>query len=126
MSWRLATGFGSSSIPGMDKLHDVRTKEQKEADEEEEAKNVELISRIYGRTNTEKNKYKHNYIYLFSPEDLDNDALIDMIEGSPTFTRTKMALENIKQKAKEDSTYLKQQVDTTLDGEAGSANVITF
>ena len=79
----LATGFGSSSIPGMDKLHDVRTKEQKEADEEEEAKNVELISRIYGRTNTEKNKYKHNYIYLFSPEDLDNDALIDMIEGSP-------------------------------------------
>ena len=122
----LATGFGSSSIPGMDKLHDVRTKEQKEADEEEEAKNVELISRIYGRTNTEKNKYKHNYIYLFSPEDLDNDALIDMIEGSPTYTRTKMALENIKQKAKEDSTHLKQQVDTTLDGEAGSANVITF
>lgn len=122
----LATGFGSSSIPGMDKLHDVRTKEQKEADEEEEAKNVELISRIYGRTNTEKNKYKHNYIYLFSPEDLDNDALIDMIEGSPTFTRTKMALENIKQKAKEDSTHLKQQVDTTLDGETGSANVITF
>ena len=122
----LATGFGSSSIPGMDKLHDVRTKEQKEADEEEEAKNVELISRIYGRTNTEKNKYKHNYIYLFSPEDLDNDALIDMIEGSPTYTRTKMALENIRQKAKEDSTHLKQQVDTTLEGEAGSENVITF
>ena len=49
-----------------------------------------------------------------------------MIEGSPTFTRTKMALENIKQKAKEDSTHLKQQVDTTLDGEAGNTNVITF
>ena len=31
----LATGFGASSIPGMDKLHDERTKEQQEADAEE-------------------------------------------------------------------------------------------
>jgi len=120
----LATGFDSSSIPGMDEFKQQQTKEEQEAFEEEEAKNEDLINRAYGKKSTTA-KYKHNYIYLFNAEDLDNDALISSLENSPTFCRTKSALEIIKQRAKEDAERMVQQVvenNPIFD----NANVITF
>lgn len=72
----LATGFGVESIPMMD--------DDEEADRE--------IERIYG----DRPDKKQLYLYEFSDDDLDNDALIDAIEASPSYQRNSVGLSEIK------------------------------
>lgn len=99
----LATGFGIKDVPGMDTLLSKRTiEEQKrlEEQEEEEQRKDERRIEYYGKDafkNTNK-KRRHN-VYIFSPEDLDNDDIISMVETTPTFQRTKTVLESIQSKA---------------------------
>ena len=68
----LATGFGSSSIPGMEQLQHQRSKEEVEAQEEREAQEQERIDRIYGR-NTQK-KRPHHLPYILTTDDFHVDA----------------------------------------------------
>ena len=72
----LATGFGMESIPMMD--------DEEEADRE--------IERIYG----DRVDKRQLYLYELSDSDLDNDALIDAIEASPTYQRNSVGLSEIK------------------------------
>ena len=72
----LATGFGVESIPMMD--------DDEEADRE--------IERIYG----DRPDKKQLYLYELSDDDLDNDALIDAIEASPSYQRNSVGLSEIK------------------------------
>lgn len=72
----LATGFGMESIPMMD--------------DEEEADRV--IEDIYG----DRVDKRQLYIYEMSDADLDNDALIDAIEVSPTYLRNTVGLSELK------------------------------
>jgi cell division protein FtsZ len=72
----LATGFGMESIPMME-------------DEEETDR---VIEDIYGgRINK-----RQLYLYEMSDDDLDNDALIDAIEASPSYLRNSVGLAEIK------------------------------
>ena len=72
----LATGFGMESIPMMD--------------EEEETDRV--IEVIYG----DRVDKKQLYLYEMSDADLDNDALIDALESSPSYLRNQTGLNEIK------------------------------
>lgn len=74
----LATGFGMESIPMME-------------EESEEEIDTE-IERIYG----DRVDKKQLYLYEFSDADLDNDALIDAIESSPSYLRNLTGLNEIK------------------------------
>ena len=74
----LATGFGMESIPMMDE----------ESDEEIDSE----IERIYG----DRVSKKQLYLYEISDADLDNDALIDAIEASPSYLRNSVGLAEIK------------------------------
>ena len=74
----LATGFGMESIPMMDE----------ESDEEIDSE----IERIYG----DRVSKKQLYLYEIADADLDNDALIDAIEASPSYLRNSVGLAEIK------------------------------
>ena len=73
----LATGFGMESIPLLD---------------DEETTDIE-IERIYGERANKKQLY---LIDNMSDKDLENDALIDAIESSPSYLRNSVGLSEIK------------------------------
>lgn len=73
----LATGFGVESIPLLD---------------DEETTDIE-IERIYGERANKKQLYLYDKM---SDDDLENDALIDAIESSPSYLRNSVGLSEIR------------------------------
>jgi cell division protein FtsZ len=72
----LATGFGMESIPEM----------------EDEDETDRVIEDLYG----DRVDKRQLYLYELSDNDLDNDALIDAIESSPSYLRNSVELAEIK------------------------------
>lgn len=96
----LATGFGIQNIPGMEVVLNKRSAEEQqrlEMMEEEERKKKKRREDYYDPTKLKSSKdlNKPN-IYIFKKEDLDNDDIISMVEGTPTYERTKMLLKSIE------------------------------
>ncbi|MDL2291717.1 cell division protein FtsZ [Bacteroides sp. OttesenSCG-928-F21] len=120
----LATGFGVEDVPGMEGMFEKRTLEEEERQlqmEEEKERNRKRIEIIYGESAVgidAKSSNKRRYIYLFTPDDLDNDELIATIENSPTYLRDNRALGSIKEKA--------SQAITPSTEEANPTEIITF
>jgi len=121
----LATGFGIKNVPGMDEVITKRTQEEEERlvlMEEKEEENRRRIRDTYGEDALKggaKAHKKRRHIYLFNPEDLDNEEIISAIETSPTYQRDKATLEKIKSKAVADETVI---VPETEDG----STIISF
>lgn len=101
----LATGFGMTNIPGMDEVLSKRSQEEEERLaqlEEKEEENRRRIVIAYGEDALKggaKAHKKRRHIYLFNPEDLDNEEIISAVESSATYQRDKVTLEKIKAKA---------------------------
>jgi cell division protein FtsZ len=101
----LATGFGMTNIPGMDEVISKRTQEEEERLaqlEEKEEENRRRIVIAYGEDALKGGAKAHKrrrHIYLFNPEDLDNEEIISAVETCPTYQRDKATLEKIKAKA---------------------------
>ena len=98
----LATGFGISSVDGMDNR--MKKHSQEEANriaEEQEAAAVreERRSRFYDKDINSKRYKRRPHIYLFRPEDLDNDNVISAVESTPTYKRTREVLDSIHAQA---------------------------
>ena len=72
----LATGFGMESIPMMD--------------------DEELMEGVINKLYDNRVGKKQLYLYDMSDADLDNNALIDAIESSPSYTRNLTGLNEIK------------------------------
>jgi cell division protein FtsZ len=72
----LATGFGMDNLPLMDDEEVVDT----------------VIEGLYG----DRVDKRQLYLYEMSDADLDNDALIDAIEASPTYLRNTVGLSELK------------------------------
>ena len=73
--------------------------EEEEVDEEQLLKRIErdaLLQTYYGETRKTTTKPKRP-VYIFSPEDLDNELLIDQVEVIPTAKRTREQLQKIKE-----------------------------
>ncbi len=62
---------------------------------------MNVVARLLRQRTSFKNsnKKKRHNIYIFSLEDLDNDDIISVVETTPTYNRTKKALDSIKSKA---------------------------
>lgn len=85
---------------------DVKEFTGEEITDEIEERKQEKIKSVYGEdllSGIQRNRIKKRYLYIFSPEDLDNDDIISMVEMSPTYQRDKATLDSICSKAVVDS-----------------------
>ncbi|UKK48792.1 cell division protein FtsZ [Prevotella sp. E9-3] len=96
----LATGFGMSNVDGMqERLTKLSREDANKLAEEQEkaAKREERRGQFYGDSETGKRYKRRPNIYIFRPEDLDNDDIISAVEQTPTYKRTREILESIGQ-----------------------------
>lgn len=99
----LATGFGVKDVPSMNKLHDVRTQEEEErneAFERQKEENKRRILEAYGEraaTIGSRTTYRRRHIFVFTPEELDDDDLVARVEASPAYLRDRNALERLRE-----------------------------
>jgi cell division protein FtsZ len=94
----LATGFGIESIDGMGNHLKKQSQEDLNriaAEQEKAAERQDRRNRYYGGEGTTKRYKRRPNIYLFRPEDLDNDDVISAVEQTPTYKRTREILESI-------------------------------
>jgi cell division protein FtsZ len=95
----LATGFGMQDIDGMEermaKQRTIEDANRLAAEQEAAAKREERRGQYYGGTDTAKRYKRRPNIYIFGPEDLDNDDVISAVEQTPTYKRTKEVLASI-------------------------------
>ena len=100
----LATGFGIESVDGMSnhmKRHSTTVEEATRiaAEQEKAAERQDRRNRYYGGEGTTKRYKRRPNIYLFRPEDLDNDDVISAVESTPSYKRTREILDSINSQA---------------------------
>ena len=123
----LATGFGIDNVDGMSQ-HRQRHNTQEEAtriaaEQEAEAKRMDRRNRYYGSDGQTRRYKRRPHIYLFRPEDLDNDDIISAVEQTPTYKRTREILDSIYQQA---SGIDPQQMNDTAPAEQPVQGTIRF
>ena len=69
------------------------------AEQEKAAERQDRRNRYYGGEGTTKRYKRRPNIYLFRPEDLDNDDVISAVEQTPTYKRTREILDSINSQA---------------------------
>src|SRR5574344_1586756 len=98
----LATGFGISNVDGMEDRIKKHTQEEANRIAEEQEKAAareERRDRYYGEGGGVRRYKRRPHIYLFRPEDLDNDDVISAVESMPTYKRTREILDSIHSQA---------------------------
>lgn len=65
-------------------------------EEETRAERQNRRERYYGSDGNSTQYKRHPHIFLFRPEDLDNEDVILQVENTPTFKRTRQTLEDIR------------------------------
>ena len=95
----LVTGFGMQNVDGMEERmlkQQTREDANKRAEEQEKAaKREERRIHYYKEGDTAKRYKRRPNIYIFNPEDLDNDDIISAVEQTPTYKRTREILASI-------------------------------
>src|SRR3712207_8938207 len=71
-------------------------------EEETRAEHEDRRNRYYGTTGKNNQYKRHPHIFLFRPEDLDNEDVIMAVENTPTYKRTRQMLEEIRNLAEGD------------------------
>jgi cell division protein FtsZ len=102
----LATGFGIESIDGMNSHLKKQSQEDINriaAEQEKAAERQDRRNRYYGGEGATKRYKRRPNIYLFRPEDLDNDDVISAVEQTPTYKRTREILDSINSQASNDA-----------------------
>ena len=69
------------------------------AEQEKAAERQDRRNRYYGGEGATKRYKRRPNIYLFRPEDLDNDDVISAVESTPTYKRTREILDSINSQA---------------------------
>ena len=109
----LATGFGIDRVDGMSNHRQHRNTQEEAtriaAEQEKEAQRQDRRNRYYGGDGQSKRYKRRPHIYLFRPEDLDNDDVISAVEQTPTYKRTREILDSIHSQATGD--YLTEPKD---------------
>ena len=99
----LATGFGIEDVDGMHThLGKKRTQEDADRLAQEEEKAAELQdrrNRYYGKDSNNSQYKRRPHIFLFRPEDLDNEDVILRIDNTPTYKRSKQTIDEIRRQA---------------------------
>ena len=92
----LATGFGVKDMVDKDIPIDAEAIEQKKIEDDR-------LTTWYGEQDSQPRK-KEYFIYTFTPETLDNDDIISMVETKPTYMRKLETLKSIQTKAHPEKT----------------------
>ena len=95
----LATGFGMSAVPGMQKKLDDAAEAAKQRSEEEAYEAANRRAVFYPADSQRGTMRRIFRTYTFDLKDLDNEEVISMVELSPTYKRSKELLEQIRQQA---------------------------
>ncbi len=115
----LATGFGIENVDGMSTHLGKKTQEEVDRLAREEEKRAEKQSRrdrYYGDNGKSKQYKRRPNIYLFRPEDLDNEDVILAVENTPTYKRTRQMLEEIRIQANGGQTSEKKDESDSVQG----------
>ena len=94
----LATGFGINNVDGMNthlKKHSQEEANRLAEEQERAAKREDRRQQFYGDPANNRRYKRRPHIYLFRPEDLDNDDVISAVESTPTYKRTREILDSI-------------------------------
>ncbi|MBF1056157.1 MAG: cell division protein FtsZ [Prevotellaceae bacterium] len=116
----LATGFGIEDIEPLDRKA-KRSQEEVDRIAEEEEKAAERERRresYYGDDNNNTQHKRRPHIFMFSQSDLDNEDIILAVENTPTYSRTRQKLEeirNLTHNVKEESES-KEKTGETIQG----------
>ena len=97
----LATGFGIEDVEP-DEERRRRDKERKKRNQEDEdikIKREERMNHYYGPDGNNSLRKRRPNVYIFQPEDLDNDDVILAVESSPTYKRTSQNLDDIRKQS---------------------------
>ena len=86
----LASGFDVKDLAGEDAMKIIE-----QENEEIEQSKLEKIAKVYGDLIENSKRPKKHQIYIFSPDDLDNDDIIFNVEEWPTYSRDKITLKKI-------------------------------
>ena len=95
----LATGFGIEDVDGMGghfRKHSIEDAERKAKEDEKAAEREERRGRFYGKDGNNTQYKRRPHIFLFRPEDLDNEDIILAVENTPTYKRTRQMLEDMR------------------------------
>ena len=95
----LATGFGIDDVDGMHGHMKKHTQEEADLRAQEEERTAERLDRrnhYYGREGSSVQYKRRPHIFLFRPEDLENEDVIMQVENTPTYKRTRQMLEEIR------------------------------
>jgi hypothetical protein len=97
----LATGFGIEDVEPIERRNRHSQEEADRIAEEEEkaAERDERRKHYYGNDNNNTQHKRRPHIYIFSQADLDNEDVILAVENTPTFSRTRQKLEEIRNQA---------------------------
>ncbi len=101
----LATGFGIENVDGMNghlKRHTQEEATRLAEQQEREAERQDRRNRYYGNEGSTKRYKRRPHVYVFRPDDLDNDDVISAVEQTPTYKRTKEILDSIYHQASGD------------------------
>lgn len=95
----LATGFGIKDVDGMDKRIVKHTQEEADriaAAQEEAVERANRRGDYYGNKDSDKQFRRRPNIFIFQPEDLDNEDIILKVEDVPTYKRSNQQLKEIR------------------------------
>lgn len=101
----LATGFGIENIDGMANHLSGRRQTQEElakqaAEEEIRSQRRERMEHYYGPSGSNPKYKTRPQVFLFEPDDLDNEDIILAVENTPTSKRTRQQLDDIRRQSK--------------------------
>ena len=117
----LATGFGIENVDGMNghlKRHTQEEATRLAEQQEREAERQDRRNRYYGNEGSTKRYKRRPHVYVFRPDDLDNDDVISAVEQTPTYKRTKEILDSIYHQASGDAPQ--QENDTPQEPVQGT------
>ncbi len=121
----LATGFGIEDVDGFSERSAKITTDEAiiiaQKDELEREKDKRR-GKFYDFDPNSAGKKRHANIYIFNPEDLDNEDIILAVEDSPTYARTHQKLEDIRRRA----TNIKKVVVNENNNEDKEQSIIHF
>ena len=126
----LATGFDIQDIhvKEMDDRINLRSAEEKkrkkQEEEAEEQKSKRREQYYTGGTTTSSQRSRRRNIYTFTLQDMDNEAIIAMVENSATYNRGKSTLNEIEAASQSASGPIEEEVLPATGNE--EAGVITF
>lgn len=99
----LATGFGLQHVPGMKEALEERERQAQAESREDQEIREERRGRYY-KAQDGATVRRRPAIFIFQPEDMDNDDIISRVETTPTYSRTREGLKQIKEKSAEVAT----------------------